>query len=371
MMLKTFSFLLFITSILLVHGEPVEIKYAKRFEIENHKDYKVIKINNPWPKAKVTFSYVLVPEGKTVADKHSKLSKITTPIKRLVTQSTSMLPFVEHLNHLDYLVGVENDTYINNEKVLKRIKDGKVEQVGGSNNINIEKIYKLKPDAVLTYGTVYTSMNNYPRLTKSGIPNMVLATYTEETLLGRSEWIKLFGILFHKEKLANEIFHDIEKKYLEEIKKIKKVNKKPTVFSNTPYGAIWHMPSGKTWLSDTILAAGGDYLWKNDLSSMGTLKLNTETVYFKALKADIWLGPSHNRWKKYSDVLNTDERFAKFKAYKQKQIYLNNKRLNPNGGNDIYEKGMVEPHLILRDLALIMSGETKDERAFTFYQAVK
>lgn len=82
--------------------------------------------------------------------------------------------------------------------------------------------------------------------------------------------------------------------------------------------------------------------------------MDIEAVYTKALSADIWLNTGS--WKTLDEARLTDSRFAAVSALKQGQLYNNNKRLNPWGGNDYWESGILRTDVILADLLVQLPG---------------
>ena len=50
-------------------------------------------------------------------------------------------------------------------------------------------------------------------------------------------------------------------------------------------------------------------------------------------------------------------------------VWNDNNRLNPKGGNDFWESGVVHPDLLLRDLIGIFRGE--DNRTPIYYKSIK
>ena len=366
--LKKIVFLCLFSLCLAAHAFSIEFKYAKRIHISEIDGKYHVEINNPWPGTKEIFKYTLVPKEK--AKKFVK-NEIGYPAEKVVTQSTTFLPFLSSLGVLDALVGVGTMKYINTEEVVKRVKNGKIKEVGNANSINLELLYFLRPDLVLTYGSESSQYNNYPILNKANITNCLVAIYMEESLLGKAEWIKFFGLLFNKLELAEEHFNQIEKRYLHECSLVPKTKTKPTVFLNSPYGSVWYVPSGASWIAHAIKDAGGDYLWKDEMDHFGAMKINTEVVTFKALNADFWLNASHQNWKSYEDMSKTDERFKSFKAYKDKKVFLATKRVNEFGGNDIYESGILNPDKIIRDIRLILYEKKLDENQLYYYRGLK
>ena len=71
----------------------------------------------------------------------------------------------------------------------------------------------LQPDAVVAFSMNKTN-KSLQFIEKNGIPVVLNGDWLEETPLGRAEWIKFFGVLLGKEKLADSIFKNIESEYL-------------------------------------------------------------------------------------------------------------------------------------------------------------
>ncbi|MGE5420913.1 MAG: ABC transporter substrate-binding protein, partial [Chloroflexota bacterium] len=58
-----------------------------------------------------------------------------------------------------------------------------------------------------------------------------------------------------------------------------------------------------------------------------------------------------------NEILAVDPRFSELPCFRSGNVFNNNKRLNETGGNDYWETGSVHPHLILRDIAMILHPE--------------
>jgi iron complex transport system substrate-binding protein len=92
-------------------------------------------------------------------------------------------------------------------------------------------------------------------------------------------------------------------------------------------------------------------------------------VYIKALNADYWLNTGTASSKK--DIISIDPRFSELPCFKEGNLYNNINRLNETGGNDYWESGSVHPHLILKDLAILMHPELFDDDEFYFYKKLQ
>ena len=78
-----------------VVAEPVEqvtIDYAKNLTIEYREGYKLLTVTTPWAGAEQSFSYALVPEEFAGMLDVGNAMLIKTPIKSIVTFSTTYYP---------------------------------------------------------------------------------------------------------------------------------------------------------------------------------------------------------------------------------------------------------------------------------------
>jgi iron complex transport system substrate-binding protein len=114
-----------------------------------------------------------------------------------------------------------------------------------------------------------------------------------------------------------------------------------------------------------ISDAGGDYLW-SDVKSSKSMPYGIESVYLRGMNADYWLNISSVNSKK--EILNLDGRLAELPCFKNGNLYNNNKKITPRGGNDYWESGSVLPHLLLKDIATILHPELFTGSVLTYYR---
>jgi iron complex transport system substrate-binding protein len=122
---------------------------------------------------------------------------------------------------------------------------------------------------------------------------------------------------------------------------------------------------GDSFLARFIADAGGDYVW-SDRPGSGSLALDIEAVYERALAADVWLNTS--TWKTVAEAEAADPRFATLPALRNDRVFNNNKRLNAEGGNDYWESGMLRPDVVLADLITILHPELLPGRELVYYR---
>jgi iron complex transport system substrate-binding protein len=344
----------------------VNINYAKGFVVEYHKNYKIITVKNPWQNADTTFQYALVQCGTPVPKGFKESQIIQVPINTVVSLSTTHLPHLDKLGVVDKLLGVSDISTVNTTSVVEKIKANKLVKLGIDNSLNIEKILELNPDLVTTYGVGNPSIDSYPRLMESGLKVAINADYMESSPLGRAEWIKFTSLFFNREAKAEEIFNEIAKQYQDISAKAKAAKNRPTVFVGFNSKGTWYMPGGNSYVAQYFADAGANYLWK-DTQSSGTIPLSLEQVFERATNADYWLNGSLY-WKTKKDLLAEDNRYADFKAVKNGNLYNNNARLNSSSGNDYWESGISNPHVVLSDIIQILHPEILPERKLIYYR---
>ena len=343
------------------------VKYSKGFSIENYNGYSIITVKNPWPNASKTYMYILREKNGIVPDSLKQNSIISVPIKKIVVTSTTHIPSLEMLGEVNSLVGFPHCDYISSKKVRVRIDAGKVKELGNNHDLNTEVLLDLQPDAIIGYG-IDNQNSTLDNLQKSGLKVMLNGDWNEETPLGKAEWIKFFGALYGKQKQANEIFSKIEKDYLNTVKIAKNAKVKPTVLAGDMFEDRWYLPKGTSWGSILLKEANGNYLWK-ETSGTGSLSLSFETVYFKAKDADFWI--TSGQFSTLSEMTNSNPHYAKFKAFKNKNVYSFSGKKGKTGGILYYELAPNRPDIVLKDIVKILHPELLPSYTPFFFEKLK
>ena len=345
-----------------------ELQYAESFAIEYFDNYKVVTVHAPWPGAQEAVQYLLVQCGTPAPGGYDGVQHITVPIRRLAALSTTQLPHLELLAALENLVAVSDIEMVHSPGVNQRFAAGKIAEIGHGAGVNLELVLELETDVVMTVASAQSQYNAHPVLQQAGVAVAINAEYTEPSLLGRTEWLKFTAAFFNAEALAERRFADIVAQYQQYAALVQDVptHQRPTVFGGSLWRDTWHVAGGKSYAAQLVAAAGGAYLWADD-DSGGSLPLDFEAVYEKAHAADVWL-TMRNEWHSLAEVQAADERYAAFAAFNSGWVYNANARLNAHGGNDYWESGLVEPHIVLADFIKILYPDRLPEHALKFYQ---
>ena len=128
------------------------------------------------------------------------------------------------------------------------------------------------------------------------------------------------------------------------------------------------MAGGRSFAARLIKDAGGSYLWSDNLSTQ-TIPLDLESVYARAVSADIWINPGAAR--DLDELISFDERFSALPVLQKGRVYNNNERMTEGGGNDYWESGAVRPDLVLSDLIAVFHPDLMTDHRFFYYRKLK
>ncbi len=344
-----------------------ELKYATGFSVVMEGNIKRITVNYPYPGATEGYQYLLVPAGEPMPEHDDKTQVIRTPLQTIVCTSTTHIPLLDYLDETDALIGFPTTDYISSETMRKRIDAGRVTDLGIDKGMNLELLFSLKPELVMSY-TMSSDLGQLKKIKELGIPVVINAEYLERHPLGRAEWIKFIALFFNKEKVADSVFNEIEKEYLAVQNLVSNNSQRPTVLSGIVYGDVWFMPAGKNYAAHLLQDAGTDYLWK-DTDSNGFLELSFESVFEKAKEVDLWIGVGS--FASLSEIEATESRYTMFKPFRDKQVYTYNARKGTKGGSEFLELGYLRPDLILKDLVKIAHPDLLPDHTLFFHKRLE
>ncbi len=332
---------------------PVSVKYAKYFSIQQFKNYKKVIVSDPW-KGDTLCSYILHKKDETIAGSIiQNFTPIAVPIKSIGCLSTTHIGSLALLGLQNYITGVSNGDQIFDSIVAQRFKSGKIKEIGRQMNTNIEQVIALSPDLIMKSG--YDNVRNQDtRFHEVGLPVAYNIEWMESDLLARAEWIKFVAAFFCKDKEADSIFTTIENRYNEALQIAQKIENRPKVLIGMDYKSSWCLAGEESYVAKMIQDAGADFVANG---KKGNIPLNFEQVLKIHVNDDIWLNWMHQGISSLEVLEKSNERYTLFKAFQNEEVYNHDKRLNPKGGNDFWESGVLQPDILLKDLIKIFHPE--------------
>lgn len=347
----------------------MEVKYATGFGVEYFEGYKLLHIFRPYRHKDDTVTYLLYPRGTEKPAGFEGVQSIQVPAERVITLHSPHIAQIDFLNETDALVGIASTKYLVNEKVKKMIADGKIAEVSNSSSINAEIVLSLGADFIMATGTSSSEFDHFENIMQNGTPVVFQSGWMENSMLARAEWVKMVAALFNKEELANQKFGEIEKEYNDLVALAANVEYRPKVIAGLPFKGTWYVGAGNTYAGKLLKDAGADWPWASDTSGV-SLRLDIEAVYPYGLEADYWINIGYMGTKK--EALDVDTRFAEFKPVKNGNLYNNRKRVTPgNEGNDYWESGTINPHLVLSDMIKIFHPELLPDYELYYYKKLQ
>ena len=267
------------------------------------------------------------------------------PLHRAVVLSSAQLGYMLKLGVADRVAGVGDGRFIVDSALYARTQAGEVVEVGNGHGLVLEKVLGLKPELVMTFATG-GGYDDYERLQALGIPMMLTSEWQEDSPLAKFEWIKLFGMLFGKQALADSIFKQTNEDYLSHLAPRTSSLEPPRVLVGMSYGGVWYAPGGRSFTAQLIRDAGGRYLWESDTTR--EMKLSLEEVFAIADSADVWINPG--AFVSADEILAAEPRVKGVKAFRDGRVYQNDGIKGPGGGNDFYESAVANPAGLLANV---------------------
>lgn len=354
--------------------EKARIEDAERLSVEYFNHYKVVTVTDAFVGAE-PYTYVLVQCGTPTpaADQFPDETQfIEVPTRRMIAMSTTQLPHLTDLGLVDRLVGLDSFLFVNAPNIRERIDAGELVQIGSGTDVNIEVALETNPDLIMTYG-FSPETDAFPRLIDAGLPTVLNAEYREPTPLGRAEWIKYTGLFFNAEATAEAAYDNIVTQYeaASELAATVPEDERPVVLWNSysSFSDVWSIPGAETFAGALIRDAGGRVALADE-AQQDSVFLSFEAVYEEALDADVWVTNLFGVTT-IEGLLATDARYADFAAVQSGDVWNVGLDTNENGGDNYFELGVTNPHLILRDLVAIFHPELLPDHEFNFYLRVE
>jgi iron complex transport system substrate-binding protein len=335
-----------------------KILYSENFKLIKHPFYLELQIIDP-VKGIVERRYALVDKGKSPV-LSSNMERIDLPVKGMICLSATHIGMLHKLNEISSIKGVSNRKYVDNANVLTNIKANKIQEFSGIDQLNPERILKTNAKVVI-YDGFGTFPANEDKLKKLGIVCIPDYDWRETNPLGKAEWIKLFGILSGKEKMANDYFTSIEKEYQQLKREEKKINSHHTFISGSLIGDLWYMPAGQSFLAKLLKDAQVNYV-ENKSKGTGSVSFSLEHCLKAHKEAQIWINPGVVS---YKELLELNPKYRFFQAFKTKNIYCYS-----HNANYFWENSAIEPQHVLSDYIQLNRGELSNKKLY-FYQKLK
>ncbi|MDE6057919.1 MAG: ABC transporter substrate-binding protein [Muribaculaceae bacterium] len=325
----------------------------------------LITVSNPWQGADSVATHLFITRAGDEAPLAYEGQVLDGEADRIAVTSSTHVAMLDALGAADRIVAVSGIDYINNPDVQRRRDD--IADIGYEGNFDYEALLASDPDIVLLYG-VNGASSMEGKLRELQIPYIYIGDYVEESPLGKAEWmVPIAEIIGEREKGA-DTYAAIAARYAALKKRVAdSAVDAPSVMLNVPYGDSWFMPSADSYMARLIRDAGADYIYRKNTGNT-SMPIDLEEAYTLASQADFWLNT--DRMESLSTLAAKCPKFKDTRALRNGYVYNNTRRANSAGGNDFYESAVVNPDILLRDLAAIFHPELSSD-TLVYYKKLK
>ena len=310
----------------LEYERSMELSYAEEFSVDYYKGgYALITIAD-------SDKFLIVPEGKEAPENmEENIAVLKQPLNNIYLVATSAMDFFVSLDGLESirLSGTnENGWYI--EEAKKALKDGSILFAGKYNAPDYELILGENCSLAVESTMIYHTPEVKEKLEQFKIPVLVERSSYESHPLGRTEWIKLYGVLLGKEEEAERLFKEQEER-METVLSEKNTGKTVAFFYITTNG-LANVRKSNDYVSKMIELAGGRYIFENlgeDDNALSTVNMQMEEFYAKAKDADyiIYNSAIDGELQTMEQLLEKSSLLKDFKAVKNGNVWCTGKNL--------------------------------------------
>jgi iron complex transport system substrate-binding protein len=238
----------------LIYDHSMELVYAEEFKVDYFEgDYALITIGEKE-------QFLVVPENREVPENLDEtITVLQKPVNNIYLVATSAMDLFRAIDGIDAirLSGTKEDGwYIKEAK--EAMADGSMLYAGKYNAPDYELILNEGCSLAVESTMIYHNPEVKEKLEQFGIPVLVERSSYESHPLGRTEWMKLYGVLLGKEKEAQEVF-DRQAEKLSAISKQAPTGKKVAFFYINSVGTA-NVRKSNDYVSNMIELAGGTYV---------------------------------------------------------------------------------------------------------------
>lgn len=340
----------------LTYGSRMKLSYAKEFAVDYYDGgYALITISDG-------SRFLTVPQGQPVPeDLDPDIVAVRQPVENIYLVASAVMDMFCTLDGLDAisLSGTKEDGwYI--EEAKNAMASGEISYAGKYNTPDYEKILDSQCGLAIESTMIYHTPEVKEKLEQFGIPVLVDHSSYENHPLGRTEWVKLYGVLLGKEEEAEQVF-ERQKEMLETVAGEEKTGKTVAFFYITSNEMVSVRKSGD-YVPRMIELAGGDYIFSDlgkNTGASSTVNMQMEEFYAKAKDADylIYNSAIDGGINSVEELLGKSPLLKDFKAVKEGRVYCT--------ARNIYQDSM-KLGTVIKDIHTMLTAEEGQSEEFSY-----
>lgn len=310
----------------LKYESTMELKYATQFQVYNYEGgYSYIRIVDGE-------DVLIVPEdGETPEGIGEDVVVLKRPLDKVYMAATSAMSLVNAIDGLDDIKfsSLEADGwYI--EEATAAMNEGKIKYAGKYNTPDYEMLMGEGCDLAVESTMILHNPEVKEKLEELGIKVVIERSSYETHPLGRTEWVKLYGVLLDRQEEAEKAFEE-EVAVMNELSDIENTGKTVAFFYINSSGGVVTRKSDD-YVSKMIDIAGGNYIFENlgdPEKRTSTVNMQMEEFYASAKDADYIFYNSSivSEINSIEELIDLSPVLADFKAVKEGNVWCTGKNL--------------------------------------------
>lgn len=350
----------------LSYDHSMELDYAQGFAVDYYDGgYALITISDG-------SRFFIVPEGQPVPEElpgdeveREETAVLEQPADHIYLAATAVMDMFCSIDALDAVIlsGTKEDGwYI--EEAKEAMASGEIEYAGKYNMPDYEKILDSGCKLAVESTMILHSPEVKEKLENIGIPVLIDRSSYEEHPLGRTEWVKLYGVLLGKEEVAEQVFEQ-QKLAMESIADAESTDSEST--GKTV--AFFYITSNETasvrksgdYVPKMIELAGGEYIFSDlgDDTASSSVNMQMEEFYAGAKDADylIYNSTIDGGVESLKQLLAKSPLLEDFKAVREGHVYCTTRNL--------YQDSM-KLGTFISDIHTMLTAEETEDEGFTY-----
>ena len=332
----------------LEYEDSMELLYAEKFSVDYYTGgFSLVTVNG-------SERYLVVPEGKeSPGDLAEDITVLYQPLDRIYLVASAVMDMFISMDSLDVIrfTGTKAESWYL-EEAREAVETGDILYAGNYSAPDYEQILAEGCDLAIENTMVYHTPEVKDQLEKFGIPVMVDYSSYETEPLGRTEWVKLYGLLAGREEEAAEAFAGQQEAFAS-IGDAEDTGKTVAFFYITSSGEV-NVRKPSDYLPKMIELAGGHYVFSDlgaeDDTASSTVSLQMEEFYAAAREADylIYNSTIDGELSSVEELFGKSELLENFKAVREGNVYCTTR--------DLYQSSM-ELGTMIADIHGMLNGE--------------
>lgn len=332
----------------LEYEDSMELLYAEKFSVDYYTGgFSLVTVNG-------SERYLVVPEGKeSPGDLAEDITVLYQPLDRIYLVASAVMDMFISMDSLDVIrfTGTKAASWYL-EEAREAVETGDILYAGNYSAPDYEQILAEGCDLAIENTMVYHTPEVKEQLEKFGIPVMVDYSSYETEPLGRTEWVKLYGLLAGREEEAAEAFAGQQEAFAS-IGDAEDTGKTVAFFYITSSGEV-NVRKASDYLPKMIELAGGHYVFSDlgaeDDTASSTVSLQMEEFYVAAREADylIYNSTIDGELSSVEELFGKSELLENFKAVREGNVYCTTR--------DLYQSSM-ELGTMIADIHGMLNGE--------------